>query len=259
MFSGSPALVVCLVLGACSTAALTPSAAPVVTAPEQSSAELESLVTQATQALEDDRPADALIFANEALRRQPFELTSGLIKVEAHLALGDRVSALSFAERLSHTRPRDGAAHYVLGKSYMAVGRALLALGAFERALAQDTDNPAYELGLLAAMALVTRYELGHLDGLATRIVQADPTLELAVVHQLAIAHEQRGDLVKARSLYERAAQSGDPLVHYNLARLLHDVAGLDAARPHYQRFLASDRPAWRRLQEDVRASTQRE
>ncbi|HRE92563.1 MAG TPA: hypothetical protein PK095_25825, partial [Myxococcota bacterium] len=63
----------------------------------------------------------------------------------------------------------------------------------------------------------------------------------------------------RARALYERAAASGDPLVHYNLARLLHETVGLPAARPHYQRFLAHDRPAWRRERAEVKALLTRE
>lgn len=218
------------------------------------SAEVTALTADARHAFERRAFADALARADEALRRHPFALGAGLIKVESHLALGENSAALSFADRLAAVRQPSPEAHYARGKALLALGRSSLALAAFEEALELAPDDTASKLGLLAAMAHIKRYDLGHLEGLAAEITRAAPDLDAAVTHQLAIANEQRGDLAKARTLYERAAESGDPLVHYNLARLLHETVGLMAARPHYQRFLAHDRPAWRRERAEVNA-----
>lgn len=223
------------------------------------STEVASLVDEARRAFERQAYTDALAQADEALRRHPFELGAALIKVESHLALGESSLALSFADRLAAVRETSPEAHYVRGKALTALRRSSLALGSFERALQLAPDDAGSKLGLLAAMAHLQRYDLGLLEGLAQEITRAEPALEWAATHQLAIANEQRGDLAKARTLYERAAESGDPLVHYNLARLLHETVGLPAARPHYQRFLAHDRPAWRRERAEVKALLQRE
>lgn len=215
---------------------------------------LSVLIEDARRAFERQAFADALSRADEALRRHPFALGAGLIKVESHLALGENSAALSFADRLVAVRQASPEAHYARGKALLALRRSSLALAAFEAALQLAPDDTASKLGLLAAMAHIKRYDLGHLEGLAAEVVRAAPGLDAAATHQLAIANEQRGDLAKARTLYERAAESGDPLVHYNLARLLHETVGLPAARPHYQRFLAHDRPAWRRERAEVMA-----
>lgn len=226
---------------------------------QASGPEVEALNEQARRAFLRENFTDALARSDEALRRQPFELGASLVKVESHLALGESSAALSFAERLCAVREGSAEAHYARGKALVALRRSSLALTAFERALQLAPDDTESKLGLLSAMAHLQRFDLGHLEGLADEIVRAAPALEAAVTHQLAIAHEQRGDLTKARTLYERAAESGDPLVHYNLARLLHETVGLMAARPHYQRFLAHDRPAWRRERAEVMALLQRE
>lgn len=226
---------------------LASSEAPALTA-------LDALTEDARRAFERQAFTDALSRADEALRRHPFALAAGLIKVESHLSLGENSAALSFADRLAAVRQTSPEVHYARGKALLALRRSSLALSAFEEALQLAPDDTPSKLGLLAAMAHLQRFDLGHLEGLAASIARAAPDLEMAAIHQLAIANEQRGDLTKARALYERAAESGDPLVHYNLARLLHETVGLPAARPHYQRFLAHDRPAWRRERAEVMA-----
>lgn len=264
VFSRSPVpfglVFACAALCACPASAPRTGPEVIHAAPHTShDPEVSALTHRAQQAFEAGRPADALAAVDEALEHHPFELRAGLIKVESHLALGENSAALSFAERLANARPDSAEAHYARGKALHALRRSSLALEAFERALQLAPDDAPSKLGLLAEMAHVQRFDLGHLETLADELVRAQPDLELAAVHQLAIAHEQRGELTKARTLYERAAQSGDPLVHYNLARLLHDTVGLMAARPHYERFLAHDRPAWRRERAEVKALTQRE
>lgn len=218
-------------------------------------AEPNGLAGQARQAFEDGRFADALAFANEALRRDDADLAAGLVKAESHLALGERALALRAAERLMERFPRVPEALYAHGKALMAVGRALAAVNAFEGALRQDEADPLARLGLVAAMALVTRYDLANVDGLAQELARDRPELLADTLHHRAIAREQRGDKDGAIALYRESLRVTEaPLVHYNLGRLLHETAGLEAARPHYERFVALAGPAWRHEREHVLA-----
>ncbi len=197
---------------------------------------------------------EAIDLANAALRKHPFLLEAGLVKVEAHLALGERIEAHTFAERLRDAHPARVEAHYAFAKTLFAIGRALPARAAFEKALTLAPDDLPSRLGLLACVALITSHDLTVLVPMAEQLLSDHPAHAAEIHHQLAIGHEQRGDPTSARRHYELSLAAGDtPLAHYNLARLLHETAGLPAARPHYQRFIDSASLSHRREIDAIR------
>lgn len=196
----------------------------------------------------------AIDLANAALRKHPFLLEAGLVKVEAHLALGERSDAYTFAERLRDAHPTRVEAHYAYAKSLFAIGRALPARAAFEKGLTLAPDDLPSRLGLLACVALITSHDLTVLVPMAEQLLLDHPTHAAEIHHQLAIGYEQRSDPTAARRHYELSLAADDtPLAHYNLARLLHETAGLPAARPHYQRFIDSASLSHRREIDAIR------
>lgn len=196
----------------------------------------------------------AIDLANAALRKHPFLIEAGLIKVEAHLALGQRVEALTFAERLRDAHPTRVEAHYAYAKTLFSIGRALSARASFEQALTMAPDDLPSRLGLLACVALITSYDLTVLVPMAQQLLADHPSHTADIHHQLAIGYEQRGDPSSARRHYELSLDAGaTPLAHYNLARLLHETIGLPAARPYYQRFVATAKMNYRREIEAIR------
>lgn len=224
-----------------------PSQGPaVVHAPPPSEAHSEryrGLVIAANDRLRGGAYAAGLALADEALRVLPFGIEAGLAKIEAHLALGERVPAEDFALRLAERHPDRAEAHFALGKALYALGRISEARDAFTAALARAPDDRPSLLGLLTTLVHDPTVPLAELEARADELMSDAPADAL---HALAMAQEIRGDPAAADALYERAlaARARHPFAHYNLARLRLAQRGMVAARSHFQAFL-DQAPPW--------------
>lgn len=201
------------------------------------------LVISANHRLRDGAYAAGLALADEALRVLPFGIEAGVAKIEAHLALGERVPAEDFALRLAERHPDRAEAHFALGKALYALGRISEARDAFTAALARAPDDRPSLLGLLTTLVHDPEVPLAELEARADELM---PDAPADALHALAMAQEIRGDASAADALYERAlaARARHPFAHYNLARLRLAQRGMVAARSHFQAFL-DQAPPW--------------
>lgn len=208
------------------------------------------LVIAANDHIREGDHTTAVALSDEALRLVPFALEAGIAKIEAHLALGERVPALDFAERLADRHPDRAEAHYARGKALYALGRLSEAKDAFAAALARAPDDRPSLLGLLTLLAHDPDVPMSELEA---RVNELMPDAD--ALNALAMAHELRGDAPGADALYEGAlaARPGHPFAHYNLARLRLSTSGMAAARPHFQAFLDQAPPSAAREVEQVK------
>lgn len=190
---------------------------------------------------------DALNYTNEALRLDPNGLEAAVNKVETLLELGERTRALDFAYATVDRHPKAAVAHVALGNAHFWLSRFDQARNAFETALDLDANNVDAALGVLAIVA--QRVDAPEADEVIERTLKTYPENPHAL-HLAGVARDKRLDDKGALTYYERAvaaaqAQGIDiPFAHYNLGRLLERTSGLEAARPHYEKFLATTPPA---------------
>jgi len=189
----------------------------------------------------------ALGAANDALALDPTGLEANVNKVEALLALGNRARALDIGQYTVDRYPNDVSAHIALGKACFSLGRYREARTQFERALDLDASDLTAGLGVLASVSIDPAAP--ELDEIIARLLKQAPD-DPEVLHLVGTAYERRIDDKSARTYYERAIALADqrgqalPWAHYNLGRLLQRTVGLDAARPHYTKFIASAPPS---------------
>ncbi len=167
----------------------------------------------------------ALTLAERASKMAPMALEPQLTLIEAYLGVGYPVEALAVAQRTAELAPSSVDAHYLLGSAYLALGQVDEAKAALREALRLNPND------LTTQVALFT-LEGGDADSDVTN----NPYAQLS----MGATAEQNGDKAAARKHYA-AAIASDPTLHwahYNLARLVHETDGLDAARPHYQAFI---------------------
>ncbi|MFO0746297.1 MAG: tetratricopeptide repeat protein [Myxococcota bacterium] len=190
---------------------------------------------------------DAEGWADKALAIQPDAVEAQANRIEAMLALGDRTGALDRGEALVERHPESAAAQVALGQAYLALMRLADARKAYESALDRQPDDAVAAIGVLAVAA----YDLSAVEAreLGEKLLQPFPD-DPYVLHLMAVTEERRQETKAARALYLRAIAAAEqrkdpadrgPLAwsHYNLGQLLEAEDGLDAARPHYQAFLA--------------------
>lgn len=252
------ALALASMLGAAPACATTPPPPPpevVHATPPGEHAHAEryrGLVIAANGHLRNGEHAAALALADEALRVIPFGLEAGLTKIEAHLALGERVPAEDYALRLAERHTDRAEAHYALGKALYALGRISEAREAFTAALGRAPDDRPSLIGLLTTLTHDPEVPLAELELRADELMADAPADAL---HALGMAQEIRGDPSAAEALYERAiaARAAHPFAHYNLARLRLSQRGMRAARPDFQAFLDQAPPNAAREIEQVK------
>jgi tetratricopeptide (TPR) repeat protein len=98
--------------------------------------------------LRSGRYEDAVARATQILTQTP-ELTSPLlIRARAHLGRRDSEAALKDASAYVRANPNDPVGHYVLGRTYLAQGRAPEAQAAYREALKRKPDLAAAKEGL---------------------------------------------------------------------------------------------------------------
>ncbi len=248
-------------LAGCATAAPEPEPQPrVVHAPPQRPADgYAALVEAANARARAGDFAKALALADEALATRPFGIAAGVVKVEAHLGLGQRTEAVDFGQRLRDRNPSRPEAYYAYGKAQYALGRLVNAREMFADGLELAPDD---RLLLIAYLTLLTndpKVELAELQQRADALMSEGPDPD--VLHALGMGHELRGDNAGADALYVRAIdlRPVHPFAHYNLARLREATSGMRAARPHYQAFLEQAPPSAAREIEAVKKLLQGE
>ncbi len=254
------ALVTASALAGCATAPVPgPQPEVVHAAPPKVVDGYAALVVAANARASEGDFVEALALADEALAIRPFGIAAGVVKVEAHLALGQRTEAMDYGIRLRDRNPSRPEAYYACGKAQYALGRVVNAREMFADGLELAPDD---RLLLIAHLTLLTndpRVELGELQTRAGALMKDGPDPD--VLHALGMGHELRGDKAGADTLYVRAIalRPLHPYAHYNLARLREATSGMRAARPHYQAFLEQAPPAAAREIEAVKKLLQGE
>jgi predicted O-linked N-acetylglucosamine transferase (SPINDLY family) len=161
---------------------------------------------------------------------------------------GDNVAALGLVERAIAADGSAAAYHATAGAVLETMGRLDQAIHAFARAgeLAPDSAEHRYRLGAaLLAQGQVERAaaELAACVRLAPDLVEARAQLGMALL-RLGRADEARQALQTARARLDhgRAAdRSLAPLLHYDLAKALERLGGLEEVVDLFLRALAFD------------------
>lgn len=169
----------------------------------------------------------------------------------ARLEQGDINGSVDAASRATNLGDLPEA-WLALGRAWLAMGRPSEALSAFERVLdAAPRDADAW-LGRLAS----TSWQPESADFTETQRAAREMLGESAAyLVVMGAAAETSGDAPAAEGWYRKALskRADDPAAHYNLARLLHRLQGLEAARAHFEAFLRHA-PAWTgRRRDEVR------
>lgn len=86
------------------------------------------------------------------------ELAILIARTEDRLAEGDAQGALLAAQEVMATHPLEPMAHLVLGRSYLALGRAAEAVDAFRRVLQYDANSAAAQRYLGIALAAAGKF-----------------------------------------------------------------------------------------------------
>ena len=161
-----------------------------------------------------------------------------LVRLHAMVDLGRTSEAMLPSKRLAELYPLVLDAHYAMGRIYLALGKRLEALRAFDEVRAAAPDHKPSQLGALAAMSAKPDGDYAALERQLRRRWPNDPDLLVIV----GAAREVTGRDTEAADLYERvlALSPNHPTANFNLARLTEERQGLEAARPYYERFLKS-------------------
>jgi len=228
-------------------------------------AELERLAREAgpTYALANDVAIAQLMRgdANAALASADAALAlhdgpeAGATRVEALLALGERVPAADFALALTQKHPGSAAAFYALGTTYWALGNKGDARIAFESARDRAPDDWACAVAVLACAASdASAPEFEEIGRELLARAPGDPQ----VLYLIGAGKERRLEPDEAERLYREAIAAGlargRPFVwaYWNLAKLVEEQRDLAAARPHYQAFLDHAPPGATREREEA-------
>lgn len=141
------------------------------------------------------------------------------------------------ALELVQAAPDDPEAWYALGRVALTLGRRDEA----ESALGQVLERNPNDLDALKGLLVIVSYEPESTAWASweRRLLEVAPT-DPDVLCTIGAARETQGDLAEAERYYRRALQQDGkhPIASYNLAVLVHQQQGLEAARALFRVFV---------------------
>lgn len=171
---------------------------------------------------------------------QPWtRLRARLVRINALMDLGDVAAAWRESSGVVTEYPDLLDGHYALARALVASGKRVQALEAFDTVRRHAPNHVGAHIGALAALST-------NPAGVDYR------TLERQILHRWprhpdvhvirGIARELMGQHDDAIAAFREALSldARHPTANFNLARLLEDRQGLDAAKPYYLRFVES-------------------
>ncbi len=217
----------------------------------------------------------AISSANQALSRDPNSLVA--MRALAHIqhSTGREVESLLMARRALERNPEDLDAIAAAGEAYFRSGLYDRAIPLFERAHAEEPDNPTftmmltwihlflgnYERGLkviaplpperAGTFGMLLYAETGQVDKAVEVIrssIKGNPSKRLGAYFAGCVL-ARNGDLEAAKDLWAEAVRFGEdqlerhenPATHAFLGRLYAKLGERERARHHLQQSLASD------------------
>ncbi len=156
-----------------------------------------------------------------------------------HIREGNLRSAERLVRGVLKNQPRNPAALHLLGIIALQSGHARDAAGLFERAVAEDGENPGYRLSLGKALDTLGRGEAA--DEAFGRAVALGSRLPAAEVTRFARRLIADGRSREAAALFRQAlaARPEDAAAHEGLAEALEDLGDRGGAIAAYKRAIA--------------------
>ena len=172
--------------------------------------------------------AVALEYLNQVLQHDPQNKDYLAVIGISYFELNKFDSAIATYKRILQNNPIDAATYNNLANALIKVGDTVAAKNCYQRAINLDSGNKVYA----ANLAIVAGKTMG------TRISIADS------LNQIAIVLAQKGDLVAAQKLFQKAAKV-EPKNYralYNYGRILRMVGSCKVALQYFEGALVLEK-----------------
>jgi len=170
----------------------------------------EANAERAEALVDAGRPAEALAFAEAAVRLDPRRAEGFAARARALRALGQGAAALADLDAANARTPATAPAHDARGVLLSEAGRLDEARAAFSMALSLDRCFTRAHFGL-AMLGDVTVDQLAAMEALAVEPERLDERQRLFLLYALVKAYDEAGDFARAFAAAEAGARLRRP------------------------------------------------
>jgi len=174
--------------------------------PEDAPQSFEANAERAEALVDAGRPAEALAFAEAAVRLDPHRPEGFAARARALRALGQGPAALADLDTVTARAPAAAPAHDARGVLLSEAGQLDAARAAFSVALSLDPRFTGAHFGL-AMLGDVTEDQLAAMEALAAEPYALDERQRLFLLYALVKAYDEAGDFARAFATAEAGAR----------------------------------------------------